>query len=284
MATLDQITKYNLRNTQEDLLIMRILDEMATNTDLANLIKGHPNFGFTYGEPPKGKVNTSPGMCVWISRDRPQVNAQGSVFFTEFLVSMKVTILNTTPPRPIARDNNGIRKERFYDITIPLREAYAIKKAIRTVLETKGYDNKWSYTWVSDGCMGGPNMIQFDYDSFGGNVTGGQAVQEMTVQFRVKTEIESSAEIFDGDISITVSNGSPVVGASVWIKDTTGHYVEDSSGDHVWTTDGTGVATATGLIAQKGCTVYAESGSESGSTASQVIPNNDTLTATVTIS
>lgn len=284
MVTLKELSDLELLDTMEDLLEKRMIAAFATNTTLSALLRESQPFTWTQGKPPIGKLLDTPGAFLWIIRERPFINAQGSLLFHEYEVALRISMGNRVSMKPLKMNDDGTFKDFQDEKHTSLREAHAIRKAIRLVLETEGYDNNWYYDFVQQGVLGELNRINFNYDEIGGvGDAPNLFVQYLTVQYTVFCWSESSVQIPYGSLAVTVGDPVVVPDATVTMTDKYGNTIWDSSGNSQWTTDAWGVATITNAVAQGEVTVSATDGTQTGSTSSVNIANGATTAVEITI-
>jgi len=268
----------------EDLLEKRIIASLATNTTLNGLLREVQPFTWTQGKPPIGKLLDTPGGFVWIIRELPYINAQGSVLFHDYEVALRISLGNRTSVKPLKLNSDGTFKDFQDEQHTANREAKAIRKAILYVLETVGFDNNWYYDFVQQGVLGEVNRINLNYEDVGGvGDAPNLFAQYLTGVFVVRCWSESSVQIAKGDTSITVTEGgSALSGATVTFTDKMGNTIWESDGTVQWTTNGSGVITTTDMVAQNGVNIIAtKSSSGTRKESSKTIPNGGTLTDTI---
>jgi hypothetical protein len=278
-------TDKQLRDSQQDLLVKRILACFATNSTFKQLVKDIQEFKYVQGEPPKGKNLSSPGVFVRVLNDNPSIWADGSVQFPEYLISIKIILKNERSYHILPVNADGTWAEVLDKEHTALRESSALEEVMRSILEVDGYDCRWYFDFVQKGIMGARGGMSFNYESFGGSTPGGNSLMfQLACVIKVQTWSCSTNKIADGNISITVTDTTPASGATVWITDKCGNPIEDSSGVYKWLTNGSGVASASDLVAQSHVTIHATKGTKSGTATLQTIPNSGTLTASIALS
>jgi hypothetical protein len=285
MPTLKEFSDIDLLYTMEDVLEKRIISALATNTTLNALLREAQPFGWTQGKPPIGKILDTPGGYLWIIREIPFINAQGSLMFNDYEVALRISLGNKVSNKPLKFNDDGTYKDWVDEEHTANREAKALRKAIRQILEVEGYDNNWYLDFVQQGVLGEPNRININYEEIGGvGDSPNLFVQYLTATFVVRCWSESSVEVAVGDVSVTVndSGGVGLDGAVVTLLDKYGNIIWDASGDGQWITAGGGIASVDDAVAQNEVTVQVED-SNYGTLrdTSNTIPNGSTLSVTI---
>lgn len=293
MPRLQGLTDLQLRRTPGALLTFAILGHIAKDSELQPLINHAERMKFIPGEPPKRKELPAPAVYCWPNRDLDEVQGEDSLESCVWYFNVKVILKNLTPVSPINMNADGTFKKPFP--LDPLRhtalfEIFFFKQRLKYILNEHGHHNNWYYAFVQNGLLGENNQIQYDMREFGGGDTKSPSTYHLTLTFRIKTWDHRNTLLMTGDATVYVENGlgGPAVqGATVSITDKNGNAVEDSSGNTKWTTNVSGEASITGLLATANTplTISAtKSGTGSGTISANISQTASDNSFTVTLS
>lgn len=279
------LTDQQLWRTPQALLSYRIATALVQDTQILPLLNRYSEkLTVVLGQPPVDRQPPAPALFIWFNATDMQVRADGSVQDDTLYGNIKWVLKNTEGPRPIQfTPTTGTFIDKLpillKDHSVNL-EQYFFEARTRYVLEVSGFDNNWYYNFVENGLLGYPEKTRFVYQSY---MDGNQKIlHHLTCSFKLNIWSDSTEQLSDGTVTVTVLDGGAAsAGATVYILDHYGQYVEDSSGVTQWTANGSGVATISGVVSQKGVTVYASKSTKSGTTSDDLVKGGSSITVNI---
>lgn len=285
MTTLDVVPINEIRRTPEALLTHRIAACIATDTDIQKLFKPVDKLViYPIENPPTMKLPT-PSCYIWFSRADPELIAQDVQEWYTLYGTIKFVIKNVTPCKPFELETDGTfaESDRFQKQRLPSDEIYYLKHKLKQILAVDGYENNWYYVFVNNGMQGVKGRSRYDIVNYGGGDTDLELTTHLTCSFEVYIWDHHDVEIAKGNITVTVTDGGVAVeDATVYILDAKGNRVEDSSGVHQWSTNASGEADITGIIAQRETVTYASKAAKSGNTTQDITQGTNAIAVAIT--